>query len=68
MLNTIGAFLLVSLASPIYDLARLRAAQSTEGGPGLQWNRRYILEPYPRWCGTAALDAVLDSGHHPAGG
>lgn len=39
VLNTIGAFLLVSLASPIYDLARLRAAQSAEGGPGLQWNR-----------------------------
>lgn len=47
VLNTIGAFLVVSLASPIYDLARLRSAQRSEAGPGLQWNRRCASDLSP---------------------
>lgn len=43
MLNTIGTFLAVSLASPVYDLAKLRASLGQEAGPGLQWNRRWTV-------------------------
>lgn len=41
MLNTVGAFLVVSLASPVYDLARLRNTQAAEPGSRLQWNSRW---------------------------
>lgn len=40
VLNTVGAFLVVSLASPVYDLARLRNTQAAEPGSRLQWNSR----------------------------
>lgn len=50
VLHTVAGFLLVSLASPAYDLARLRGTSGAEGvsspSAGMQWASRRQAEAF----------------------